>query len=324
MSDFTGRVAVVTGAAGALGRAFSLELARRGAAVVVNDLGGNTEGAGQSSALADAVVEEIRAMGGKAIANCDTVGTEAGGEAIVTAAIEAFGRIDAVICNAGNQRNAPFGQMSQDAFEAVVRVHLGGALHTAQPAYRHMVEQGYGRIVLVSSQSGMFGNPIRANYGAAKAGLIGLMNVIAQEAPAGVHVNCLMPNASGSRMGTATPPGGVRPDAAFMAEAIKRGTHYGHRMAPEWTVPMACYLASDACSSSQNIYSVLGGKYSRVFIGLTEGWLAPEGQAPTLEDIATHIGEIDDRRHYAVPLSGIDEMDTAVNAMQRRADSSPE
>lgn len=322
-ADFSGRVAVVTGAAGGLGRAFAIELARRGAAVVVNDLGGGTDGAGQSTGMADAVVEDIRAVGGKAIANYDTVATEDGGAAIIATALAAFGRIDAVICNAGNQRNAPFGEMSQDAFEAVLRVHLGGALHTAQPAYRRMVEQGYGRIVLVSSQSGIFGNPIRANYGTAKAGMIGLMNVIAQEAPAGIEVNCLMPNATGSRMGSAAPSGGVRPDAAFMAEAGKRGMHYMNRMAPEWVVPMACYLASDLCTTSQGIYSALGGKYSRAFIGLTEGWLSPQGEAPSIEDIAAHIGEIDDRSHFAVPLSGIEEMDTVVAALRRRGDIPP-
>jgi hypothetical protein len=175
-----------------------------------------------------------------------------------------------------------------------------------------MVRQGYGRIVLVSSQSGIFGNPVRANYGAAKTAMIGLMNVIAQEAPAGVAVNCLFPNAAGGRLGGK--PGDVRPDAEFLAAAGERSRHYVEGMDPSFTAAMAGYLASRACDTSQNMYSVLGGKYSRIFVGLTEGWFKPGAAAPTLEEIVEHLPEIDARTHYAVPLSGLQEMDTAVAA----------
>jgi NAD(P)-dependent dehydrogenase (short-subunit alcohol dehydrogenase family) len=312
---FEGRVAIVTGAGGGLGRAFSLALAERGAAVVVNDLGGSTTGEGNSPQYADRVVEEIRSAGGKAVANYDSVATEAGGAAIVQAALDAFGRIDIVISNAGNQRNVPFGQLTAEDIEAVYAVHVKGTFFVVQPAYRHMIDQGYGRIVLVSSQSGIFGNPIRANYGSAKTAMIGLMNVIAQEAPKGITVNCLFPNAIGGRLGGK--PGDVRPDAEFLAAAGKRSRHFLEAMDPSFVAPMACHLASEACTTSQNMYSVLGGKYSRIFVGLTEGWIKPGAEPPTIEELVSHLPKIDDRSRYDVPLSGLDEMDTVIAAKRR-------
>ena len=313
--DFKGQVAVVTGAGGGLGAAFGKVLASRGAAVVVNDLGGSTTGDGASNSYADRVVEQIRAGGGKAVANYDTVATEAGGQAIIRAALDNFGRIDIVISNAGNQRNGRFGELTAEDIEAVYAVHVKGAFFVTQPAYREMVKQGYGRIVLVSSQSGIFGNPIRSNYGSAKTAMIGLMNVIAQEAPAGVAVNCLFPNATGGRLGGK--PGDVRPDADFLVAAGERTRHYIQGMDPSFVAAMASYMASRKCSSSQNMYSMLGGKYSRIFVGLTEGWYQPGAVAPSPEDIAAHIHEIDDRTHYAVPKSGLEEMDTVLAAQQR-------
>jgi len=312
---FEGRVAVVTGAGGGLGRAFSLALAERGAAVVVNDLGGSTTGEGSSSEYADRVVDEIKSAGGKAVANYDTVATEAGGAAIIQEALDAFGRIDIVISNAGNQRNVPFGQLSAEDIEAVYAVHVKGAFFVVQPAYRRMVAQGYGRIVLVSSQSGIFGNPVRANYGSAKTAMIGLMNVIAQEAPQGVAVNCLFPNAMGGRLGGK--PGDIRPDAEFLAAAGERSRHFAEAMDPTFVAPMACHLASEACDTSQNMYSVLGGKYSRIFVGLTEGWIKPGAEPPTVEELLAHLPEIDDRSRYDVPLSGLDEMDAVIAAKRR-------
>jgi len=313
--DFSGQVAVITGAGGALGSAFCRELARRGAAIVANDLGGSTTGAGGSSEWADAIVAELTQAGARAVANYDTVATAEGGQAIVDAALSAFGRVDVVISNAGNQRNKPFGELSEDDIEAVFAVHTKGAFHVCQPAYREMVKQGYGRLVLVSSQSGAFGNPIRANYGAAKMALVGLMNVIAQEAPAGVAVNTLLPNAAGGRLGGT--PLAERPDIDFLKAAGERSRHYREGMDPGFVAPLAAYMASRQCDTSQNMYSVLGGKYSRVFVGLTEGWYVPGAQAPSAEDILAHLGQIDDRGHYAVPRSGIEEMDTVLAA--RRA-----
>ncbi len=313
--DLTGRVAVVTGAGGGLGSEFCRKLAARGAAVVVNDLGGNTKGEGSSTSFADRVVDEIRAAGGKAVANYDTVTTEAGGAAIIRAATDHFGRIDIVINNAGNQRNVKFGELTEADIEAVYAVHVKGAFFVTQPAYRLMCEQKYGRIILVSSQSGVFGNPVRSNYGSAKTAMIGLMNVIAQEAPPGIAVNCLFPNAIGGRLGGQ--PGDVRPDADFLAAAGARSRHYIDGMDPSFVAALVTYMASENCGTSQNMYSVLGGKYSRIFIGLTEGWYQPGKTAPSPEEILAHLPQIDDRGRYAIPLSGIDEMDTVLAAQRK-------
>lgn len=311
-TDFTGQVAVVTGGGGGLGSAFSRELARRGASVVVNDLGGDTTGTGTSTGYADKVVQQIRDEGGSAIANYDTVATEAGGQAVIDTALDTFGRVDIVISNAGNQRNGRFGDLSDEDIEAVHAVHVRGAFHVCQPAYRQMTEQGYGRLVLVSSQSGIFGNPFRSNYGSAKTALIGLMNTIAQEAPAGLSVNCLFPNATGGRLaGTGLTQ---RPDAAWLIEAGERAKALGGGSTPDFVTPLAVYLSSRACDTSQNMYSALGGRYARIFVGLTQGWLAPGTQAPSVEDIIDHLTKIDDRTQYDVPLSGLDEMDTTIAA----------
>ena len=313
--DFSGQVAVITGAGGALGSAFCRELARRGAAVVANDLGGDPTGQGGSTGYADAIVADLAAMGARAIANYDTVATAAGGQAIIDAALDAFGRVDIVISNAGNQRNGAFGSLSEEDVEAVFAVHVKGAFNVCQPAYRVMGQQGYGRLVLVSSQSGIFGNPFRANYGSAKTALIGLMNVIAQEAPSGVVVNTLFPNAQGGRLGGT--PIAERPDIAFLKAAGERTRYFIEGMKPDFVAALACYMASRNCDSSQHMYSVLGGKYSRLFIGLTQGWYSPGPDAPSCDDIAAHIGDIDDSSRYDVPLSGLDEMDTVLAA--RRA-----
>jgi len=313
--DFTGRVAIVTGAGGALGRAYCRLLAAHGCAILANDLGGSTTGEGTSHGFADAIVEEVKAAGGRAVANYDTVATPEGGEAIVQAALDAFGRVDIVINNAGNQRNGRFEALTEADIDAVFAVHVKGAFFVTQPAYRQMVKQGYGRIVMTSSQSGMFGNPIRGNYGSAKTALIGLMNVIAQEAPANVLVNAILPNATGGRLGGK--PGDDRPDLDFLKAAGERSRHYIPGMDPAFVAPMVAYLASELCTTSQNMYSVLGGKYSRLFVGATQGWYVPGSEAPSPDDIVAHLAEIDDRGAYDIPLSGIDEMDTTVAAVRR-------
>src|SRR5687768_5519579 len=194
MADLTfdGKVAIVTGAGGGLGRAHALELARRGALVVVNDLGGSVDGTGSSESAAQKVVDEIRAAGGEAIPNFDTVSTPEGGEAIVRAAVDAFGRVDILINNAGILRDKSFANLTADLVEPVLDVHLKGAFFVTRPAWVHMREQGYGRIVNTSSASGIFGNFGQANYGAAKMGLIGLARVLAQEgAKYNIKVNAI-------------------------------------------------------------------------------------------------------------------------------------
>jgi NAD(P)-dependent dehydrogenase (short-subunit alcohol dehydrogenase family) len=313
--DLSGKTALITGAAGALGRAYALALAARGAAIVVNDLGGDTRGDGASSDLADKVVREIREAGGKAISNADSVATKAGGEAITQAALDAFGSIDIVVNNAGNQRNARFEDLSEEDIESVLAVHLKGAFYVTQPAYRFMKKNGYGRIILTSSQSGIFGNPYRANYGAAKTAMLGLMNVIAQEAPKGVKVNTIFPNALGGRMGA---PSGVRVDADFMAEGAKRFVSLAQILDPNYVASLVVYLASEQCQATQMMYSVLGGRYGRVFTGVSKGWLAEKGQIPTPELIFDHLSQINDTAAYDEISSGLGEMDSVIAQIKQR------
>lgn len=181
MIDFNDQVAVVTGAGRGLGRVYALELARRGAAVVVNDLGGSMSGDGSDAAVADQVVEEIVAAGGSAVASYDSVDSPEGGEAIVRTAVEQFGRLDAVISNAGIFNSIPFDELTAEDWRRMLSVHLDGGFYLSQPAYRVMKSQGYGRFVFIASSAGMFGQHLEAHYAAAKAGLVGLANVIALE-----------------------------------------------------------------------------------------------------------------------------------------------
>ena len=313
--DLTGRVAIVTGAAGGLGKAYAKLLAERGAAIVVNDLGGDTRGEGSAISLAEQVAAEIREAGGRAVANCDNVATKAGGEAITACALDSFGRVDIVVNNAGNQRNALFEDLTEDDIESVLAVHLKGAFFVTQPAWRLMKSQGYGRVVFTSSQSGVFGNPYRANYGAAKTGIIGLMRVLVQEAPAGIRVNCVMPNASGSRMGT---PGEGRVDKDFITEILSRGNKYGEQTTPDYTAALVAYLSSEACMITGQTFSILRGNFSRVFTGLAEGWSGPRGHCPTPEDIAAKLAEISGTSHWDEPGSGIDEGDIVTARLDRR------
>ena len=178
---YDGRVAVVTGAGGGLGKTYALMLASRGASVVVNDLGGASDGTGAGTSMADEVVKEINESGGKAVANYDSVSTPEGGEGIIQTAVENFGKVDIVINNAGILRDKTFAKLEPQHLEAVIDVHLKGAFFVTQPAYRVMKENNYGRIVFAASGAGIFGNFGQSNYGAAKMGLVGLSNVLAVE-----------------------------------------------------------------------------------------------------------------------------------------------
>src|SRR6266540_349785 len=191
---FDGKVAIITGAGGGLGRSHALELARRGALVVVNDLGGSVDGSGSGTTAAQAVVDEIKAAGGDAVANYDSVATPDGGKAIVQSALDAFSRIDIVINNAGILRDTSFKNMTSEQLEPVLDVHLKGAFYVTRPAWEHMREQGYGRVVNTSSGAGIFGNFGQTNYGAAKMGLVGLTRVLAIEgAKYNIKANAIAP-----------------------------------------------------------------------------------------------------------------------------------
>ena len=266
-----GRVAVITGAGGGLGRSHALELARRGASVVVNDLGGALDGQGSSASAAQRVADEITARGGVAVANHDSVATPEGGEAIVQTAIDAFGRVDVLINNAGILRDKAFHKMDADVINQVIDVHLKGAFFVTQPAFRRMREQRYGRIVSTSSASGLFGNFGQANYGAAKAGLAGLTRVLAIEgAEHGIAANAIAPIAR-----------------TRMTEGILGDL--SPRVSPGSVSPLVAYLASEQCSVNGHIYSVAGGRIARIFIGETEGLVLLENSA---EAIGAHIGAI--------------------------------
>ncbi|OBB70269.1 SDR family NAD(P)-dependent oxidoreductase [Mycobacterium sp. 852014-50255_SCH5639931] len=298
MIDFTGQVAVVTGAGRGLGRLYALDLAHRGAAVVVNDVGGSMHGEGADSDVADDVVDEIRKGGGTAIASYDSVDSPAGGQAIVDAAIDAFGRLDAVISNAGIFGSVSFEDLSLDDWTRMLRVHLDGGFHLSQPAYRVMKNNGGGRFVFISSSAGIFGQPMEAHYAAAKAGLVGLTNVIAIEGEThGILANSVLPTGF-SRMVIETVG-----DEKFLAES-----GFMRAIRPELVVPLVTFLASSACTFTHRNYSAAAGRYARVFVGLSEGWLADADSQPTAEDIAAHLDEISSTEKFIVPTSIVDEV----------------
>ena len=291
MVDFQDRVAIVTGAGGGLGKSHALLLASRGAAVVVNDLGGTVSGEGASASAADLVVDEIKAAGGVAVAEYSSVADVEGGEAIVQKALDEFGRVDILINNAGILRDRSFAKMEFDEVHAVLDVHLKGAFYVTKPAFLKMKEQGYGRIVMTSSASGILGNFGQANYGAAKMGLVGLMNVLKHEgAKYNIKVNSIAPIA-----------------ATRMTEGL-----FGEVMAkfdPGSVSPAVADLASEECEVSGDIWSVGGGSVSRFFIGLTDGYFKNQaGSGPlTIEDVAEHVKDIRDEDGYIVPYSNQDE-----------------
>jgi NAD(P)-dependent dehydrogenase (short-subunit alcohol dehydrogenase family) len=310
---FDGRVAVITGAGGGLGRGYALDLAARGAAVVVNDLGGSFDGQGSSSSMADAVVEEIRSAGGRAVASYDSVSTSAGGKAIVQCALDHFGRLDILVSNAGTLRNAPLDELSDETLDAMIEVHLKGGFHVSRPAFRLMKQQGYGRIVLASSAAGVLGNEQQAAYGAAKAGLVGLMNILSLEgAPHGVKANALLPTAM-SRMAAAMDPKMLETVGAAYAAL---GDRLGNSADPAFVTPLVTYLCSDACESTHGIYSATLGRYARVFVHMGQGWIGPRLAPPSAEDIAAHWGDVCNPAGAAEPGSLMGEFEMVARQLR--------
>jgi len=287
---YDGRVAVITGAGGGLGKTYALDLGRRGAKVVVNDLGGKADGTGAGQSMADQVVAEIKQAGGEAVANYDSVSTPEGGEAIIRAAVDAFGKVDVVINNAGILRDKTFAKLTPEELGLVIDVHLKGAFYVSQPAFRVMKDNGYGRFLFTSSAAGIFGNFGQTNYGAAKMGLVGLMHVLAVEgAKYNIKCNAIAPTAR-TRM-TEELLGPLAP-----------------LLDPDAVTPLVTYLCSERCEQTHEIYSVGGGRFARIFVGLTPGWVAGGGAKTTAEDIEAHIEQIRDPEGYTIPASITDEL----------------
>jgi NAD(P)-dependent dehydrogenase (short-subunit alcohol dehydrogenase family) len=275
---FDGRVAVVTGAGRGLGRSYALLLASQGAQVVVNDPGSDLTGDGTGAGPADDVVREIVAAGGQAVASTDSVSIPAGGRAIIDAALDNYGRIDILIHNAGIVRGASLKEMSYEDFDAVLDVHLRGAFHVVRPAFPTMCDAGYGRIVLTSSIGGLYGNHNVANYAAAKAGMIGLSNVVALEGAAdGVTSNVIVPAA-----------------VTRMAEGIDTSAY--PPMGPEFVAPVVAWLAHENCSVTGEVFIALAGRVARAVIAESRGVQRP---AWNVEDVGRHLDAI---RNIEAPL----------------------
>ena len=276
--DYNGKVVIVTGAGGGLGRCHALEFARRGAKVVVNDLGGAVDGSGGSSEAADKVVEEIKAAGGEAMSNGSSVTDDAGVANMVQQTMDAYGRIDVLVNNAGVLRDKSFAKMEIADFDFVVDVHLFGTMKPTKAVWPIMKEQGYGRIMVTSSSSGLYGNFGQSNYGAAKLGVVGFINTLKLEGQKdNIHINALAPVAWTRMTSNLMPP--------EMEEAL----------APEQVTPAVVFMCSEQAPTGK-IICAGAGAYAAAQIVETRGMYL--GTAPTAEDVAENwdqISKLDDQ-----------------------------
>jgi len=284
---FDDRVAVITGAGAGLGRVYALELAKRGAKVVLNDLGGARDGSGGGgSAPAETVVKEIKDLGGEAVPNFDNVALTEGGENIIKTAIDAFGKVDIVINNAGILRDKSFIKSDHENWQIVIDVHLTGAFNVTRPAFINMKENGYGRIVMTTSAAGLYGNFGQTNYSAAKMGLVGLMNTLKLEgAKYNIKVNTVAPVAASRLTEDVMPPD--------MLEKLK----------PEFVAPMVLNLCSESCKDSGYIYNCALGYYNRAAVVTGEGAVVGNGtDVPTPEEVAAQwekINSLEGRKEFS-------------------------
>ena len=248
------RVIVVTGAGGGLGREYALTLATEGASVVVNDLGGSRDGSGAGHNMADEVVKEIKDAGGRAVANYDSVAEPEGAENIIKTAIDEFGKVDGVVSNAGILRDGTFHKMTFENWDAVLKVHLYGGYNVIRAAWPHFREQSFGRVVVATSTSGLFGNFGQANYGAAKLGLVGLINTLAQEgAKYNIKANAVAPIAATRMTQDILPP-----------EVFEKLT-------PEYVAPVVAYLCTEELPDTDSVFIVGGGKVQRTALFQNDG-----------------------------------------------------
>jgi NAD(P)-dependent dehydrogenase (short-subunit alcohol dehydrogenase family) len=269
------RVIVVTGAGGGLGREYALTLAAEGASVIVNDLGGSRDGTGAGHNMADQVVAEIKDAGGRAAANYDSVAEPEGAENIIKTAIDEFGAIHGVVSNAGILRDGTFHKMTFENWDSVLKVHLYGGYNVIRAAWPYFREQSYGRVVVATSTSGLFGNFGQTNYGAAKLGLVGLINSLALEgAKYNIHANAVAPIAA-TRM----------TEDILPKEVLEKLT-------PEYVAPVVAYLATEENPNNASVFVVGGGKVQRVALFQNDG--ITFDKPPTVDDVASHWDEITD------------------------------
>ncbi|HVP04220.1 MAG TPA: SDR family oxidoreductase [Dehalococcoidia bacterium] len=289
---FDGRVAIVTGAGGGLGRSHAMLLASRGAKVVVNDLGGGRDGTGKpSSEMANKVVEEIKAAGGEAIADAHGVDTYEGGESIVKTALDAYGKIDIVIANAGILRDRAFHNITEEDWDKIFAVHVKGSFDVIQPAFRIMRQNNYGRIIVTTSNAGLYGNFGQANYSSAKTALLGFASTLELEgAKYNIKANVIAPVAASRLTEDVMPPA--------VLEKLK----------PEYVSPMVCYLCSEECQVSGNIFTAGGGYYGRAAIVEGKGAILHEA---SIEDIRDNFAKISD-------MSGAEEFTNAFDEVSKR------
>lgn len=288
MSDlrFDGRVAVITGDGRGLGREYALLLAQNGAKVVVNDTGGGLKGDGVDRAPAESVVQGIRAAGGEAVACTESVATRSGGQAIIQAALDHYGRIDILIHNAGNVRPGSLLEVSDTDFDAVLDVHLRGAFNVVRSALPFMCEAGYGRVVLTSSIGGLYGNQQQVSYAVAKMGLIGLSNVTALEGTArGIKCNVIVPAA-----------------VTRMAEGIDTSQY--PPMGPELVAPAVGWLAHESCSITGEILIALAGRVAKAFIAETQGVYRPSWTMRQVAEDEALIRRADEPKTFPVVPHG--------------------
>jgi NAD(P)-dependent dehydrogenase (short-subunit alcohol dehydrogenase family) len=284
---FDDRVAIVTGAGGGLGKAHALLLASRGAKVVVNDLGGARDGTGSGTAMAETVVEEIKSSGGEGTPDFHGVDTAEGGEAIVKTALDAYGKVDILVNNAGILRDRAFHNLPEEDWDKVLLVHLKGAFNVTQAAFRVMRQNHYGRIVFTTSAAGLYGNFGQGNYGAAKMGLVGLMNTLKIEGKKyDIFANTLAPMAASRLTEDILPPPVLE------------------KLTPEIVSPMAVYLCSEECQESGGVFSAGGGYFGRAAMVEGKGVTLDLSGPITLEDIRDNLDKIKD-------LSGAEEFENA-------------
>jgi NAD(P)-dependent dehydrogenase (short-subunit alcohol dehydrogenase family) len=299
---FDDQVAVVTGAGRGLGRQYALLLAERGARVVVNDLGGSVTGDGAGGNPAKDTAQEIKDNGGEAVADTNSVATPEGGQAIIETAVNAWGRVDILINNAGTASDADFDDMTEERLSPLLDVHLKGAFFVTRPAWKVMRQRNFGRIVNTCSAAGILGAPRMTNYGAAKTGIIGLTRVLTAEAAGlDIKVNAIAPVAA-TRMMDYSMGSAAEVDNPEAEELMRP---FLDRLDPALVAPVVAFLAHPDCPVSGEIYTVGGGQVSRFFIGRTKGYHNP---SLTLEDVSAHFNQIRDPSEHTIPAGPADEM----------------